>query len=117
MYEWYLSILDDGDQEVIRFLRKTGEDHMANMPTSRGGSTSSRFGDDIDYSVMNASLWRSNPSGIAVTKSKWERIGKPLFSPSIEMVMYFTPMNPVIYRMIRGGLTAYDIEQGVYDYD
>eukprot|EP01047_Picozoa_sp_COSAG01_P144259 COSAG01_NODE_76081_length_190_cov_34.736264_1_plen_44_part_10 len=32
MYEWYLSILDDGDKEVIRFLRSTGEEHMARKP-------------------------------------------------------------------------------------
>ena len=50
------------------------------------------------------------------TRSKWERIGKPLFTPSIEMAMYFTPMNPLVYRTLRAIQLGYDASQGV-DYD
>ncbi len=114
MYEWYLSILDDDDQETFRFLRKTGKEHMARKPTSRVSSIvpvdgrldpRQRFQEFHDYMFTGGS------------RSKWERIGKPLFTPSIEMAMYFTPMNPIVYRLIRVGLTAHDIHEGVYDYE
>ena len=87
---------------------------MARKPTSRvtsivpgavGLDPSQRFKEFHDYMFTGG------------TRSKWERIGKPLFTPSIEMAMFFTPMNPIVYRMIRYGLTAYDVKEGVYDYD
>ena len=110
-YQWYLSILDDGDQEIIRFLRSTGEDHLANMPTSLGGATVSypdrfnpleRFKEDFRHRGIHQ-------------RSKWERIGKPLFTPGIEMAMFFTPMNPLLYRTIRAIQLGYDSSEGVYD--
>ncbi len=116
MYEWYLSILDDDDKAIIRFLRKTGEEHMARKPISRDLST----GVASDLAARLAYMKKyTTPSEFMTggTRSKWERIGKPLFTPSIEMAMYFTPINPTLYRMIRGGLTAYDIQEGVYDYE
>jgi hypothetical protein len=115
MYEWYLSILDDGDQEVIRFLRSTGEEHMANMPTSRGGSTriANSDAERLAYLTKFATPSEMMSGG---TRSKWERIGKPLFTPSIEMVMYFTPMNPFVYRTLRAIQLGHDASQGV-DYD
>jgi hypothetical protein len=111
MYEWYLSILDDGDQEVIRFLRSTGEDHMASKPTSRGGATVShpdrfnpleRFQEDFRHRGIHQ-------------RSKWERIGKPLFTPAIEVALFFTPMNPWVYRTLRAIQVGYDTSEGVHD--
>jgi hypothetical protein len=113
LYDWYLEMLSDDDQAIIRFLRKTGEEHMARKPTSPGRTTSSSDS-GLKREFVAPELWhplRGSPSGM----SKWERIGKPLFTPSIEMAMYFTPMNPIVYRMIRAGLTAYDVKEGVYD--
>ena len=89
---------------------------MARKPDSTSLTASGNASFDELLAFINAGGWKvSNAS--PSSKSKWERIGKPLFTPSIEMAMYFTPMNPVVYRMIRGGLTAYDIQEGVYDYD
>jgi hypothetical protein len=108
-------MLDDDDQEIIRFLRKTGEEHMARKPVSRGVAAVSRTPDErLAYMMRFADPSQMMSGG---TRSKWERIGKPLFTPSVEMAMYFTPMNPIVYRMIRYGLTAYDVKEGVYDYD
>ena len=108
-------MLDDDDQEIIRFLRKTGEEHMARKPASRGGATISRTSDErLAYMMRFADPSQMMKGG---TRTKWERIGKPLFTPSIEMAMYFTPMNPLVYRMIRGIITGYDVSEGVYDSD
>ncbi len=106
--------MSDDDQEIIQFLLKTGEEHMARKPISRSPGIVSGF-----VQLTPGQRFREFRENMFVggTRSKWERIGKPLFSPSIEMAMYFTPMNPLVYRMIRAFLTAHDIEQGVYDYD
>ena len=114
MYEWYLGMLSDDDQEIIRFLRKTGEDHMAVKPTSSGGSTVvGTYDERLAYSrkYLTPSEYMTGGS-----RSKWERIGKPLFTPSIEMAFYFTPMNPIVYRGLRAIQLGYDSSQGV-DYD
>ena len=114
MYEWYLTLLEDGDQEVIRFLRQTGEEHMARKPGSRDMSTG--VSSDLDGRLAYMKKY-TTPSEFMTggTRSKWERIGKPLFTPSIEMAMYFTPMNPLLYRTIRAIQLGYDSSQGVYD--
>ena len=84
---------------------------MANKPTSRGGATVShpdrfnpleRFKEDFRHRGIHQ-------------RSKWERIGKPLFTPGIEMAMFFTPMNPLLYRTIRAIQLGYDTSEGVYD--
>ncbi len=84
---------------------------MANKPTSRDGFTG----------VMDTSLtpaehfvnYRRNMFK-GGTRSKWERIGSPLFTPSFEMAMYFTPMNPVVYRALRAIKLGMDTSEGVY---
>ena len=93
---------------------------MANMPTSRGGSTRVANSHAERLAYMRKMLHPSGQfSGLAPGdagyRTKWERIGKPLFTPAIEMVMFFTPMNPVVYRGIRAIQIAYDASQGVYD--
>ncbi len=108
-------MLSDDDQEIIQFLRKTGEEHMARKPTSRSPvNLSSSFDERLALMRKYTTPSEFMSGG---TRSKWERIGKPLFTPSIEMGMYFTPLNPIVYRMIRTFLTGYDIQEGVYDYD
>jgi hypothetical protein len=113
MYEWYLSILDDDDQEVIRFLRSSGEEHMARKPTSLGMSTgvSSTYHERLAYMKK----YTSSEAFQGGTRSKWERIGHPLFTPGFEMAMFFTPMNPFVYRSIRLIKHSYDASQGLYD--
>ncbi len=100
LYEWYMGQLDHDDQEVIRLLRKTGEDIMANKPDSRGGSTRTISSYDESMVRMNYYL-NPNQYMTGPGESKWQRIGKPLFTPAFEMVMFFTPMNPVVYRALR----------------
>ena len=106
--------LGDADQEVVRFLRKTGEDHLANMPTSRGGSTRIANSDAERLAYMRKQL---TPSEFMTggTRSKWERIGNPLFTPVFEMAMFFTPMNPFVYRGLRLIKFNIDLTEGVHD--
>ena len=110
LYEWYMGQLGDADQEVVRFLRKTGEDHLANMPTTPGRPTVSR---DV-VSPLDKFKHDFRDMGIH-QRSKWERIGNPLFTPAFEMAMYFTPMNPIVYRGLRGIKLYLDSTEGVFD--
>ncbi len=109
LFDWYIGQLDDADEEVIQFLRKTGEDIMANKPDSRGGSTLSDRSYDERIARMNYYL-NPNQYMTGPGASKWQRIGKPLFTPAFEMVMFFTPMNPVVYRALRAIKLGLDAE-------
>ena len=87
---------------------------MANMPTSRGGSTRIANSDSERLAYM---MKFATPSEMfsGGTRSKWERIGSPLFTPAFEMAMFFTPMNPVVYRALRGLKLTLDSSEGVHD--
>ncbi len=90
-------MLSDDDQEVVRFLYTLGEGIMAAKPTSTRGSTVSDPGSFNPYLRFKEDF---RHRGIH-QRSKWDRIGKPLFTPAFEMVMFFTPMNPFVYRGLR----------------
>ena len=85
---------------------------MARKPTSRGMFTgvSSTYDERLAYMKKYTTPSEFMSGG---TRSKWERIGNPLFTPAFEMAMYFTPMNPFVYRTLRAIKLGYDASQGV----
>ncbi len=110
MFEWYLGLLEQDDPETGRLVRTIGEDILANKPTSPMDSGSSNISDDerLAYFKGIDPIDRLTTPG---ENYKWQNIGKPLFGPAIELGFYFTPLNPVVYRLLRGIYTAYDLEQ------
>ena len=87
---------------------------MARKPTSLGMSTgvSSTYDERLAYMRKYTTPSEFMSGG---TRSKWERIGYPMFTPAFEMVLFFTPMNPFVYRTLRAIKYGYDVSQGVHD--
>ncbi len=86
---------------------------MANKPDSPvSGSGLTSYEDLIAQAnyYLNPNQYMTGPG-----RSKWERIGNPMFTPAFEMAMFFTPMNPIIYRGLRLIKHSYDISEGVHD--
>jgi len=114
IYEWFLGMLEEDDPETGRLVRRIGEDILANKPISPlGGSVRNLSNDER----MNAFLSGKGMIDRLTTPGenyKWQNIGKPLFGPAIELGLFFTPMNPVVRRLLRGIYTAADISETNY---
>ena len=101
-------MLEKDDPETGRLVRRIGEDILANKPVSPldGGFSSIPIDARLEYFKGVDPIDRLTTPG---ENYKWQNIGKPLFGPAIELGFYFTPMNPVVYRFVRGIYTAFDM--------